>query len=113
MRMASSVLQVTKAIFYNHISVFISATVEILSHDAATLRPPTLSALSLLLTRMFTLAPSPKAFVDAGGCGVVVSLMSSLQVFSTPYCPHLCAHFSPFQCSLHAALLLPALQRHC
>jgi hypothetical protein len=40
--------------------------------------------LSLLLARMFTLPPSAKAFVDAGGCSSITSLLTSLLVPLSP-----------------------------
>jgi hypothetical protein len=55
------------------------ASVTLLSQDPSHLRPHTLAALSLLLSRMFALPSSATAFVAASGCGVIISLLSSLQ----------------------------------
>jgi hypothetical protein len=47
------------------------------------MREATVASVVTLLTRMFNHPSSAAAFVAAGGCGLIVSLLSTLQVTAT------------------------------
>jgi hypothetical protein len=65
---------------------------------------------------MFALPPSAKAFVDAGGCSVVTSLLSSLQValaalVSTAVLFRFCHSLQPACCVAAASIAASLLKQ--